>query len=172
MSIQSALVMERDNLPTVGELAAAVVETGTSVAFSPEFNLDRATSRWVSVQFDGETTGFEFSVEDLPEGLPEGVRRYGDTLLSFGARGTPSIEAVTAIQRVMAQRWNAAGWVGQELIPPVDVARRAPAAPDADSGADSEIKLDHSFVWRVEHTIGVILFSLALLGLILWNALA
>lgn len=35
---------------------------------------------------------------------------------------------------------------------------------------ESDLPEKHSFVWRVEHTVAVILFLLALLGVILLNS--
>lgn len=58
-----------------------------------------------------------------------------------------------------------------------DALAREDAVADAapfESGDDQDDDMEpekHSFVWQVEHTIAIILFSLALLGVILWNSL-
>ena len=124
MSIDSALIVKRDTLPTTAELAAAIAETGVSVVFPDDFALTQTSAGWVKITIDGEETGFDFAVDpiaDLEEPLPAKARRYGDTLLSFGARGSLSAETVSLIQRVMGARWRAAAWIEEELVTPGDL---------------------------------------------------
>ena len=125
MSIDSALIVKRGTLPTTADLAAAIGEIGVTVVFPAEFELDQTSGGWVKVTIDGEVTGFNYAVDpiaDLEEPLPAKARRYGDTLLSFGARGSLSAETVGLIQRVMGARWRAAAWIEEELVTPRNLA--------------------------------------------------
>jgi len=125
VSIDSALIVKRGTLPTTADLAAAIGETGVTVVFPAEFELDQTSGGWVKVTIDGEVTGFNYAVDpiaDLEEPLPAKARRYGDTLLSFGARGSLSAETVGLIQRVMGARWRAAAWIEEELVTPRNLA--------------------------------------------------
>jgi len=125
VSIDSALIVKRGTLPTTADLAAAIGEIGVTVVFPAEFELDQTSGGWVKVTIDGEVTGFNYAVDpiaDLEEPLPAKARRYGDTLLSFGARGSLSAETVGLIQRVMGARWRAAAWIEEELVTPRNLA--------------------------------------------------
>ncbi|QLQ12041.1 MAG: hypothetical protein HZY74_00335 [Brevundimonas sp.] len=135
MSIDSALIVKREKLPSSAELAAAIAETGVVVTFPEGFDLGRTPKDWVTVSVDGETTGFGYAVDavaDLEEPLPAKARRYGDTLLSFGAKSGLSAETVSLIQRVMGARWGAAAWIEEELITPKDLASEFTPPEDMD----------------------------------------
>lgn len=124
MSIDSALIVRKADLPTVAELVAAVAETGVDLAFPAEFALDQDVGGWLPVAVDGTESGFDYGVHPLAdwpeEECPEGALDLGDTVLSFGARGTLSAQTVTHIQQVLGRRWRAALWIEGELLPPED----------------------------------------------------
>ena len=122
MSTDSALVIHRDALPTAQALAAAMAETGVTIVFPPGFSLDKPADGWVRVTVDGDDTGFDYAVHSLHEldagALPDGAAEWGDTLLSFSARGSLSATTVTLLQEVMGRRYRAALLVEDELVPP------------------------------------------------------
>lgn len=138
MSVDSALIVRKDGLPTAAKLAADIAETGVAVDFPAGFALDQDVGGWVPVTVDGEPSGFNYAVQSLagidPAELPKGATKAGDTLLSFGAQGTLSAEAVLLIQLVMGRRYRACLLIGDELLPPED--NWGPSAPLDDLHVD------------------------------------
>ncbi|MDP1631962.1 MAG: hypothetical protein Q8L66_11155 [Caulobacter sp.] len=122
MSIDSSLIVREDTLPTVADLTAAIAETGVEVVFPVDFALNRNVGGWVPITVDGQESGFDYAAYPLSGvglgELPAGAIDLGDTLLSFGARGTISAETVTLIQQVLGRRWRAALLIEDELLPP------------------------------------------------------
>lgn len=124
MSVDSALIVRKDALPTVAQLAADIAETGVAVDFPAGFALDQDVGGWVPVVVDGEPSGFNYAVQPLsgmdPAELPEGATGAGDTLLSFGGQGSLSAETVLLVQLVMGRRYRASLLIEDELLPPED----------------------------------------------------
>jgi hypothetical protein len=124
MSIDSALLVRKVDLPTAAQLTAAIAETGVAVAFPADFALDHNVGGWVPVTVDGEQSGFNYGVWPLaeidPAELPAGVAEAGDTLLAFGGQGSLSAETVTLIHQVMGRRYRAWLLIEDELLPPED----------------------------------------------------
>lgn len=122
MSIDSSLIVRRDTLPTAAEVAAAVAETGVELIFPADFAFDQTLGGWVPVMVDGTETGFDygtFALADWPEEeLPGGAEAFGETVLSFEARGSLSAHTVNLIQQIMGRRWGAALWIEDEVVPP------------------------------------------------------
>ncbi|WP_296815175.1 hypothetical protein [Brevundimonas sp.] len=124
MSIDSALIVRKADLPTAAQLTADIAETGVAVAFPADFALDQNVAGWVPVTVDGEPSGFNYGVQPLaeidPAELPTGVAEAGDTLLAFGGKGSLSAETVTLIHQVMGRRYRAWLLIEDELLPPED----------------------------------------------------
>lgn len=124
MSIDSALIVERTALPKAAQLVADMAETGVTVVFPADFELDQNVGGWVPVTVDGEASGFNYGVQSLagidPAELPDGAAEAGDTLLAFGAQGSLSAETVTLIHAVMGRRYRAWLLIEDELLPPED----------------------------------------------------
>ena len=124
MSVDSAVVVRKAALPTAAQLTADLAETGVSVGFPADFAFDGSVEGWIPVVVDGERCGFNFAVQSLaeldPAELPRGVEEAGDTLLSFGGKGTLSAQTVTLIQEVMGRRYRAWLLIEDELLPPED----------------------------------------------------
>lgn len=124
MSIDSALIVRADALPTVAQLTADIAATGVSLAFPPGFALGDNVEGWVQVTVDGEQSGFNYAVQPLaaidPAELPHSATEAGDTLLAFGGKGTLSAETVTLIQAVLGRRYRAWLLIEDELFPPED----------------------------------------------------
>jgi hypothetical protein len=138
VSIDSALIVRKDRLPTRAALIAAIAETGVSIDFPASFRPDRTADDRLAVTVDGDRTDFDFRVQPLAdivsEDLPEGAADWGDTVLWFGARGALSAQTVSLIQEVLGRRYEAALMIDGELVPPT-----APAAagePPADLDPD------------------------------------
>ena len=132
MSIDSNLIVRRDTLPTAAALSAAVAETGVELTFPADFTLDQNVGGWLPMTVDGAETGFDYGVfplSDWPEDeRPEGASDLGDTVLSFGARGSLSAHTVNLIQQVLGRRWRAALWIEDEML-----------APEPDFGPDASL---------------------------------
>lgn len=124
MSVDSALIVRKADLPSAAQLAADIAETGVTLAFPPDFSLGQDVRGWVPVTVDGQQSGFNYAVQSLagidPADLPEGATEAGDTLLSFGGRGTLSAETVLLIQLVMGRRYRASLLIEDELLAPED----------------------------------------------------
>lgn len=124
MSIDSALIVRKADLPTAAQLAADIAETGVTLAFPAGFALDQDPGGWVPVTVDGQQSGFHYAVQSLadldPGELPDGAAEAGDTLLSFGGKGSLSAETVLLIQLVMGRRYRACLLIEDELLPPED----------------------------------------------------
>lgn len=122
MSIDSALIVRKVDLPTAAALSAAIAETGVELVFPVDFALDQDIGGWLPVTVDGSDTGFGYGVfplTDWPEDeRPEGAEALGDTVLSFGARGSLSAHTVSLVQQVMGRRWRAALWIEGEVLAP------------------------------------------------------
>ena len=112
------------DLPPVADLVAAIAETGVAMTFPAGFALDENVGGWLPVIVDGAESGFDYGVfplKDWPEDeRPDGASELGDTVLSFGARGTLSAQTVDLIQQVLGRRWRAALWIEDEVLPPED----------------------------------------------------
>ena len=122
MSVDSSLIVRKADLPPVADLVAAAAETGVALAFPADFALDQNVGGWLPVSVDGAESGFDYGVfplTDWPEDeQPAGASALGDTVLSFGARGSLSAQTVNLIQQVLGRRWRAALWIEDELLPP------------------------------------------------------
>jgi hypothetical protein len=136
MSTDSALIIHRDALPTAEALVAALAEGGVTIVFPAGFNPGQSADGWLQVTVDGEKTGFDYVVTPLHEleadALPGGATDWGDTLLSFGARGSLSATTVSLIQEVMGRRYRAALLVEDELVSPDALARRGETSAELD----------------------------------------
>ena len=124
MSVDSSLIVRKAGLPAAAELVAAIAETGVSLTFPADFTLDQNVGGWLPVTVDGAESGFDYGVfplSDWPEDeRPDGASELGDTVLSFGARGTLSAQTVDLIQQVLGRRWRTALWIEDEVLPPED----------------------------------------------------
>lgn len=122
MSVDSALIVRKSDLPPVSELTAAVAETGVALTFPTDFALDQNVGGWLSVTVDGAESGFDygvFALTDWPaDERPDGASELGDSVLSFGARGALSSQTVNLVQQVLGRRWRAALWIEDEVFPP------------------------------------------------------
>jgi len=122
MSVDSALIVRKADLPTAAQLTADIAETGVTLAFPADFALDQDVRGWLPVTIDGQQSGFNYAVQSLagidPAELPEGATEAGDTLLSFGGQGSLSAETVLLIQLVMGRRYRACLLIEDELLPP------------------------------------------------------
>ena len=139
MSTDSALIIHRDALPTAEALVAALAEGGVTIVFPAGFNPGQSADGWLQVTVDGEKAGFDYVVTPLHEleadALPDGAAAWGDTLLSFGARGSLSATTVTLIQEVMGRHYRAALLVEDELVPPDALARSG----ETSAGLDPDV---------------------------------
>lgn len=135
MSVDSGLIVRRDALPTPAELASATQAlTGVAVTFPADLHLADWSGGWVPMTVDGQDSGFELypgKLSDADE-LPEDASTYGDTLLWFVARGPLSAETVSLLQRVLADGWNAAGLIENEIFPPSELAKESVPPEDMD----------------------------------------
>ena len=124
MSVDSSLIVRKADLPPVADLVAAIAETGVAMTFPADFALDQNVGGWLPVTVDGAESGFDYGVfplTDWPEDeRPDGASELGDTVLSFGARGTLSAQTVNLIQQVLGRRWRAALWIENEVFAPED----------------------------------------------------
>lgn len=130
MSTYSALIVEKTRLPDAATLSRAIADHGVHLSFPSDFRLDRRSGGWVSVQLDGQETGFDYGIDSLSslvgsddDDLPLRLTAFGDHLLGFEARGRDSAMAVAHVQWALADRWGAAGWIEEELLTPADTAR-------------------------------------------------
>jgi len=130
MSAYSALIVEKARLPDAATLSRAIADHGAHLSFPSDFRLDRRSGGWVSVQLDGQETGFDYGIDSLSslvgsddDDLPLRLTAFGDHLLGFEARGRSSAIAVAHVQWALADRWGAAGWIEEELLTPADMAR-------------------------------------------------
>lgn len=130
MRTYSALIVEKARLPDTATLFRAIADHGAHLSFPGDFRLDRRSGGWVSVQLDGEETGFDYGMDPLgsligsdDDDLPPRLTAFGDHLLGFEARGRDSAIAVAHVQWALAERWGAAGWIEEELLTPDEMAR-------------------------------------------------
>jgi len=126
MSIDSALVMFRDALPSRAQLEAKLGELGYDVDLR-KFEIAGERPGWVDLRVDGKKTGFDYGLFPLTRKafgpFPKKALAFGDVALSFGARGRLSIIAVSAVQHALSVLADAHGLIEAELVSPAEMQR-------------------------------------------------
>ncbi len=121
MSIDSALIVQRDRIPNTQTVAEAIRGYGHDVLFPEDFEFGvRDEGLWRDVLFDGDQAGFDYVLSGLSDWEDDDVvtfpRNVGDTILEFGARGNASIKLVAHVQRAICELSKARGWIDCELV--------------------------------------------------------
>jgi hypothetical protein len=217
MSTDSHLIIFQENVPEVADVVEWCTKFGSIISFPIDFDFRKSFDNFVEIEIDGQKVHFSYAIQSIidyisycEDNLPEKLRRYGDTILSFETRGTLSTESVSLIQRVMAKNCKAAGYLDGEIIHPRTLAKDTvvstkdiepelaatmigtPAQRASAIDAYIDIQISKTIaanlsmekelskvsvyenpikIWINENRLKLIIFIIALLGLIGWDTL-